>query len=130
MDLSIIKVKDVDLQVDHFSLFIAKSKTDPDGEGQRAIVARNFSRLDPWSLLWWYLDEVKSGVGLQDSFLFSEMNTEDGQVIIHDFSEIKYKTVDSVIKTLAAKLELDIKNVGSHCLRIEGATEYTQRGVS
>jgi len=129
-DLSVIRMTDIDMQCDHFSLFIAKSKTDPAGEGQRVIVARNFSKMDPWFLLKWFIQEVKSGPDLKFSYLFSEMKLGNGEVLMEDFTAIHYKTVNGIVKQLAKDLNLNMTNVGSHCLRVGGATEYTQRGVS
>ena len=74
--------------------------------------------------------EVKTGDGLEMSYLFTEMQKVDGQVVVKDFTPIMYNTVNGLIKGLAKDLGLDIRNVGSHCLRIGGATGYTQRGVS
>ena len=133
-DIRVIKVSDISVERDHFTLFISKSKTDPSGEGQTVVVARNQSELDPWSLVRWYMEKMEfsslSANEKQSTFLFPHIEEVGGNVVSYDNTPIKYQTVQASIKSVAKELGLDLAKAGSHCLRIGGATSYTQRGVS
>ena len=67
----------------------------------------------------------------QKTFLFPHIEVnEEGHFVSQDSVPIKYQTVQDSIKTVASELGLALTKAGSHCLRIGGATTYTQRGVS
>ena len=134
--MSVIRVSDVIIERDHFVFFISKSKTDPAGEGQNVVVARNTSELDPWTLLRWYMDimgfQNMTNVEKANSFLFPciKVINDDGDISVQDNVAIKYTTVQNIVKSLAINLSLNLGKAGSHCLRVGGATGYTQKGVS